>query len=159
MSSRRAVDEELDKLLIHEHAGTALRMMWEDGAFRFLLPELHVQYGYDQCSPYHAFPLHEHTVRVVEATPVPLDDKGKPDPSLRWAALLHDVGKPTAMTRKPSGQQNYIHHAVIGAELTVGIGERMKWSRKRQDFVTAVVLHHLEPDSPLRAADSGAQKL
>lgn len=143
--------KELDKLIVHPHADVALRMMWEDGAFRFILPELHVQFEYDQCSPYHAFPLHEHTARVVKATP--------PEVDLRWAALLHDIGKPTSMTRKASGQQNYIHHAVIGAELAEGIAHRMRWPKKRREFVTAAVLNHLEDDSPLKAADSGAQKM
>jgi tRNA nucleotidyltransferase (CCA-adding enzyme) len=142
--------KELDKMLVHPHIGVALRMMWEDGAFRFILPELHVQFDYDQHSPYHAFPLHEHTARVVEAT--------EPDIDLRWAALLHDVGKPTSMTRKASGQQNYIHHAVIGAELVEGIAQRMRWPKKRREFVVDTVRNHLEDDSPLKAADSGAQK-
>ena len=149
--SKERWTQELDKLLTAECVESGLRQLWAGNLFKFMVPELHVQFDYDQCSPYHAFPLHEHTIRVVGAC--------EPDADIRWAALLHDVGKPASMTRKANGQQNYIHHAAIGAELVDGIARRLKWSKARRLFVMEAVRDHLEDGSWLKLADCGAQKL
>ncbi len=55
-----------------------------------VLPELEPMVGFDQHNYHHLYDIYEHTVRVVESVP--------PTPSLRWAALFHDVGKPETFT-------------------------------------------------------------
>lgn len=146
---------ELDKLLLGDNVDGGLCVLWSTGLMRFMLPELAPQYYMDQFTPYHDFLLHVHTAKVVNATPK--------DITLRWAALLHDVGKPFVQTFKPrrpdvDEQATYIKHEIVGAELVDGIAFRLKWSNQRREDVKSLVLHHLDADSPLKAADSGSQK-
>ena len=146
---------ELDKLLMGASSAEALRAMWLGGMMKFIIPELQVQLDFDQHSPYHWATLHEHTALVVQGAPDELD--------LKWAALLHDVGKPAARTYKMkggkwTGQCNYVHHAEIGAELVESIGQRLRWSKKEIAARKALVAGHLDPDSPLKPADDAAAK-
>ena len=60
------------------------------------IPELQPMLGFDQHSPHHAYDVFTHTAHVVEAVPKEL--------GLRWAALLHDVGKPAAFTMDENGR-------------------------------------------------------
>jgi tRNA nucleotidyltransferase (CCA-adding enzyme) len=139
---------ELDKLLIGPAATDGLRLLAETGLLRYLLPEVQVQVGSDQNSPHHRLDLFEHTIAVVGAT--------MPDVTLRWAALLHDVGKPAARVERPD-RSTYHGHALIGAELVERLALYLKWSARRRADVAQLVLEHMHPESPLRAADDAAK--
>jgi putative nucleotidyltransferase with HDIG domain len=139
---------ELDKLLVGTNAASAMRLLAETGLLRFMLPELHLQVGYDQDSPWHELPLFEHTLGVLQAAP--------PDVTMRWAALLHDVGKPYARVERP-GRSTYVHHEQIGAEIVERTALYLKWPVARRREVSALVAHHMDADSPLRSADDGAK--
>lgn len=141
---------EMDRLLLGGNVENALADMFFYGFFKHIIPELHLQRNFDQHSPYHDFPLDMHTRKVVALSPKV--------PDIRWAALLHDVGKPFTQTFKPSGQANYIFHDIVGAELVNGIAARLKWSKARTQFVHNTVLHHItDPNNPLQEADSKGQ--
>ncbi len=138
---------ELDKLLVGPSAADGLRLLAETGLLRYLLPEMQIQVGYDQNNPHHTLDLFEHTLAVVAAT--------EPDPTVRWAALLHDVGKPAARFEKP-GCSAYHGHELIGAELVERLALYLKWSATRREDVTRLVREHIAEDSPLSAADRAA---
>jgi putative nucleotidyltransferase with HDIG domain len=140
---------ELDKLLVGPGVSAALRLLAQMDLLRYLLPELQLQVGHDQNSPYHDLDLFEHTLGVVEATPA--------DVILRWAALLHDIGKPFARAEKPD-RSTYIRHEMIGAELAEKIGLYLTWGNRRREDVTRLVLEHMSAESPLRTADDSAKK-
>jgi HD-GYP domain-containing protein (c-di-GMP phosphodiesterase class II) len=80
------------------------------------------------------------------------------DITLRWAALLHDVGKPYVRTKNSRGYSNYVYHDVVGSELVGKIGPYLKWPKARVQAVSQLVRHHLEDDSPLRDADAAATR-
>ena len=68
-----------------------------------ILPELKPQLGYDQSNHHHIHDLYTHTAHVTAAVP--------PQPHLRWAALLHDTGKPSTRTEDEKGEAHYHGHA------------------------------------------------
>jgi putative nucleotidyltransferase with HDIG domain len=140
---------ELDKLLVGPSAADALRFLADTGLLRYLLPEVQIQVGYEQNNPHHGLDLFEHTCAVVAAT--------EPDVTLRWAALLHDVGKPAARSEKPD-RSIYHGHELIGAELVERLALYLKWSAQRRGDVARLVLEHMGADSPLRAADDAAKQ-
>ena len=142
--------QELDKLLISEHPEIGLEFLARTRLLHFILPELALQIHWDQDSPYHQLPLWEHTVKTVTLTPR--------DITLRWAALLHDVGKPFVRTTNRRGYSNYVFHEQVGAEIAEKTGRYLRWPNERLDAVCALVRHHLEADSPLLAADGLATK-
>ena len=83
--SRERVFDELCKLLPHVTAADLLRYAPILGA---VIPELKPMLGFDQRSPHHAYDLFTHVAHVVAGVPGDL--------TLRWAALLHDIGKAVA---------------------------------------------------------------
>lgn len=140
---------ELDKLLLGAHATAGLDFLANTRLLHMMLPELAMQIDYDQDSPYHQLDLWQHTLKTVALT-----DR---DITLRWAALLHDIGKPYAAAKNRKGYTNYTHHDVIGAEMIAKIGPYLKWPKARTTAIADLIRHHLAPDSPLHDADSAAR--
>lgn len=151
---------ELDKILGSQHPHRGLDMLASTEILRYILPELWIQYHYDQDSPYHGLTLFEHTKKTVQLV--------ENDVFVRWAALFHDIGKPFARKEKTIRkglfknwkkdlQANYPHHSEIGAELVEKIGKYLKWSNDRTKKIKQFVLHHLENGSPIDKADSAAR--
>lgn len=141
--------QELDKLLLGDNVVIGLYALYTTDLIKFVLPELRIQSGYDQNSDWHEYSLVEHTIRTVKDTPAKIN--------LRWAALLHDLGKPFVRTDNKRGRSNYVFHELVGAEMIYGIGKRLKWSNERTQEVSDLVRHHLKDESPLREADNASK--
>jgi putative nucleotidyltransferase with HDIG domain len=141
--------QELDKMLVAKGTEYGLRYLAETNLLNYMIPELAVQVHYDQDSPYHELDLFEHSIKTVMLS--------EPQVMTRWAALLHDVGKPFTRQHNRRGYSNYPDHAVVGAELVLKIGHYLKWSNERIKQIYQLVLEHLEEDSPIKEADSTAR--
>lgn len=139
---------ELDRLLLAPHLADGLRLLADTGLLRWMLPDLALQVGYEQGSPWHDRTLFEHTIGVVEGA--------EGDLNVRWAALLHDVGKPFTRVEKP-GRATYVGHEIVGAELAERTALYLRWSADRRERVRRLVRGHMHADSPLRAADDSAK--
>ncbi|MDP3976065.1 MAG: CCA tRNA nucleotidyltransferase [bacterium] len=168
--SRERWTSEMDRILTSSHPHRGLDMLCQTELMRFILPEIWIQYHYDQNSPYHRLSLFEHTKLTVQRVENELH--------VRWGALLHDVGKPfsridkTANRRlfsiigwkesirrfwKKDSQSNYPYHAEIGAEIVEKIGRYLRWSNSRTEKIRDLVLHHLSDESPIDRADQAAR--
>ncbi|MGN0261716.1 MAG: CCA tRNA nucleotidyltransferase [Eggerthellaceae bacterium] len=127
---------ELQKLLCSEHAGDCL--MENMAVIGQVIPELAPLQGFDQMTPFHCYDALEHTARVVDL----VDRK----PTLRWAALLHDVGKPDTFTIDEAGQGHFKGHPAASARIARGIAHRLRLPKERtRDMLTLIKLH----DSPI----------
>jgi tRNA nucleotidyltransferase (CCA-adding enzyme) len=99
-----------------------------------VIPELKPAVGLDQHSVYHAYDLYTHIAHVTAAVPKELP--------VRWAALLHDVGKPDTFTVDETGHGHFYGHAQLGAEMAGEILSRLKApTALRQQVQTLVALH------------------
>jgi len=145
---------EFDKILMTDKPSVALNFFMESGLMNFLIPTLSLQYRYDQNSAYHTLDLWGHTSKALDSTPK--------DITLRWAILLHDVGKPFVRTDKfrideetnrEYVKTNYIKHDLVGAELVEQIARHLKWSNDRRNTVINLVKNHLNDNSPLKEYD------
>ncbi|HVM11444.1 MAG TPA: CCA tRNA nucleotidyltransferase, partial [Actinomycetota bacterium] len=99
--------DELMKLLPGEHVEAGLELMVESGLADVFLPELPAL-KLEQDPVHRHKDVFKHTLAVVAKCP--------PDPVLRLAALLHDVGKPKTRAITPEGVQ-FHHHEVVGARM------------------------------------------
>ena len=106
------------------------------------IPELAPMIGFDQHSPHHAFDVFTHTAYVCGNTPKELP--------LRWAALLHDAGKPTCFTRDATGRGHFYGHAQAGAEIADSILRRLKAPTALRERVVFLIGHHMTPLLPGR---------
>ena len=152
--ARERVFEELCKLLT---AATAQDLLTFSPLLTQVIPELTPSVGFQQHSPHHAFDVFTHTAHVVEAVPA--------EAGLRWAALLHDIGKPASFTRDENGRGHFKGHAQVSCELADSILLRLKApSALRQQVTELIGLHmtKLEPDKKLlrrRLGKLGAERL
>lgn len=136
--ARERVFEELCKLLPLVRAEDLLRF---SSVLARILPELAPTVGFDQHSPHHAYDLFTHIAHVTAAVP--------PELSLRFAALLHDVGKVPAFTLDENGRGHFYGHAGISARMAEDILLRLKApAGLRERVVRLIELHmtRLEPD-------------
>ena len=137
-------------MIVQEDAETGFLYLFETDLMKFILPELRIQLMYDQNSDYHDLTLHEHSLKTMAQV--------EKDLTLRWAALLHDIGKPFVRTDNKRGSSNYVFHETVGAEMVYGIGKRLKWSDERIEAVRYLINNHLDDSSPLRKADNASKK-
>ncbi len=139
--ARERVFEELCKLLPLVTAEDLLRF---GPILAAAVPELGPTMGFDQHSPHHAYDLFTHIAHVTAAVPADL--------TLRWAALLHDVGKPAVFTLDENGRGHFYGHAAAGAEAAEEVLRRLKAPNGlREEAVTLIQQHmtRLEPDKKL----------
>lgn len=105
-----------------------LAMLDELGLVDMLFPELATLKDLEQPKKYHLYDAYKHSLKAFECAP----------PRLRFAALLHDIGKTESI--KSTG--NMHSHAQIGAELADGICKRFKLpNSERKRLVKIVALH------------------
>ena len=139
--ARERVFEELCKLLLCTHATDLLEFA---PILIQAVPELAPSVGFLQHSPHHRYDVFTHTAYVVEAVPPVL--------GLRWAALLHDVGKPACFTRDENGRGHFKGHAKVSQDLADCILLRLKAPTVLRQQVTELIGLHmtkLEPDRKL----------
>jgi len=135
---------ELDTLLTGPQAGAGLEQLRRCGALAAFLSEVQALVG-----------LHEDTARPVAAGrndyahkdvwahTCKVVDQSVPEPVVRWAALLHDVGKARTRTVEADGTVHFLGHAEVGARMTKRILRRFGMPAERAAAIRFLVLHHL----------------
>ncbi|MBY0357376.1 MAG: HD domain-containing protein [Candidatus Obscuribacterales bacterium] len=63
----------------------------------------------------------------------------------KLAALLHDIGKPETWAITPEGKHTFIGHDKLGAEMSLPIAKRLRWSKALSQFVEKLIRWHLRP--------------
>ncbi len=169
------IAEELNKMLLTDHPAMAFRLLDEAGLLGQVLPELLALKGVetvdgrghkdnfahslavltnvvqaqitaaparkpDRDSDYPAIPLEG--VQGVKETPEEPKHEGL---WLRWAALLHDIGKPASKRYEPSQGWTFHGHEVIGARMVPKIFDRLRLPQDEMKYVQKLVRLHLRP--------------
>lgn len=133
---RRGV--ELDRIVRTGRVGWALTH--QPDVMCAALPELAAMRGFDQRSFWHAYDVLEHTIHVCNA--VEAFTGGEAAPELRWAALLHDVGKPKSCTIDKAGRGHFYGHPVVGASMAKEIMRRLGFPLDFIQATCALVYFH-----------------
>jgi tRNA nucleotidyltransferase/poly(A) polymerase len=123
---------ELTKLLCGPAPERGLASMAATGLLDLWLPELRPMVGCTQ-NQHHRYPVWEHVLEVTRLAP--------PEPDLRWAALLHDSGKPAARTVDAKGVR-FIGHEARSVALAQDLLARLRASHALTRRVVALVRHH-----------------
>ena len=101
------------------------------GLIDILLPEIAALKGVEQKKQYHLYDVYGHTLKAFELSP----------PDLRWAALLHDAGKPLALARNDGKSMR--GHELIGADIARSVLDRFKFSNAEKSRITDIVKYHM----------------
>lgn len=131
--SHERIREELNKILMSDHPDY-FRLLYENGITKVILPIFDEMMATAQRNPYHALSVGEHTIQVMCNTPAKRE--------LRWAALLHDIGKPSTLMVDADGNTHFRHHCSVGAEMAKGILEDLRWDNDTIRTVTRIVRWH-----------------
>jgi len=99
-----------------------------------ILPELQPIYKNSHDNPHHCYDIYEHTLIAVESI--------DPEPTLRFAMLLHDCGKPAVKKFDENGVAHFYGHQRISAEISAQILARLKVSNKFRDEILFLVSNH-----------------
>lgn len=99
-----------------------------------ILPELQPMYKNSHDNPHHCYDIYEHTLIAVDS----IDS----EPTLRFAMLLHDCGKPAVKKFDENGVAHFYGHQRISAEISAQILARLKVSNKFRDEILFLVSNH-----------------
>jgi poly(A) polymerase len=133
--SAERIQTEFVKLMLGKNPRKGLEVLVDSGLAEKVLPELPaLKLEVDE--HHHHKDVFEHTLRVVEQAIDYEKDYGlEKDFTLRFAALMHDIGKPATRKLEPGGGVSFYHHDVVGAKLAK---KRMKALRFDNDTIKAV---------------------
>ena len=98
------------------------------------LPEIAPCVGFDQRSPYHCYDVWEHTARSVSAVP--------PQPVLRWAMLLHDLGKPGTFSLGEDGRGHFYGHWRESVKIAEAVTDRLRFDNHSKKVILTLVERH-----------------
>ena len=131
---------ELDKLLCGEHPIEAIDLLVQTGLAERIIPEIPgMQLTIDEHHQHKD--VYQHSLTVLRQA-IELEENG-PDPILRWAALLHDIGKPATRKHEDGGGVSFHHHEVVGAKLVRKRMRALKYPKATVDDVAQLVFLHL----------------
>jgi poly(A) polymerase len=134
------VQVELDKLILGEFPIEGIDVMCETGLASHVLPEVPAMKL--EIDEHHQHKdVYWHSLTVLKQA-IDLED-GDPDLVLRWAALLHDIGKPDTRRHEEGGGVSFHHHEVVGAKMVRKRMRALKYSKKMIDDVSQLVFLHL----------------
>jgi poly(A) polymerase len=133
------IQAELGKLLLAAAPRRGLELLVETGLADVVLPELPaLRMAADEHGQHKD--VYAHTLQVLEQA---IDLEDEPDLILRWAALLHDIGKPATREFGPGGRVTFHHHEVVGARLARKRLKELRCSKQLVDAVGQLVFLHL----------------
>ena len=151
--SAERVENELTKLIMSDHP-EKLVDAYEMGITKMILPEFDDIMNTPQNNPYHIYDVGRHTIEVIRNVP-----KTK---VLRYAALLHDMGKPACKTTDEKGIDHFKAHNVIGERIAEKVLRRLRMDNDTIRDVKKLVYWHdygIKGDMKLTTFRKGLSKM
>lgn len=141
VSNERILDE-LNKILLSENPHY-IGKLHNCGLLRYIMPEVECCFGEPQKNKYHIYDVGEHIMHTVKSTPADL--------VLRWAALVHDIGKPACSSRDEDGIIHFYGHHRESCRLAVDLLHRLRMDNETIREIAVLVENHdvrIEPSLP-----------
>ena len=135
--SAERIFTEFTGLICGEYASDVIRENFE--VITTIIPELGPMRGFDQCSRYHDRDMLEHSLAVLDGISC---KTGSRPVGLAYAALLHDIGKPSVFYKDSRGFGHMKRHPQAGARIVLDIADRLKFPSALRQYVHRMVLLH-----------------
>ncbi|MDF1604441.1 CCA tRNA nucleotidyltransferase [Nocardioides sp. YIM 152315] len=142
--SAERVRDELVKLVCAPYPRLGLTLLVDTGLAELVLPELPAL-ALERDEHHRHKDVYQHTLTVLEQA-MDLESRlpaGGPDFVARFAALMHDVGKPRTRRFLDDGTVTFHHHDVVGAKMTRKRMKALRFSNDDIDAVSRLVELHL----------------
>jgi len=125
---------ELERLLVNLFPERGLNFLERTGVLRYILPEIQAMVGFDDSCHVHHKDIWDHTKKVVS--------RSKPKAAIRWAALLHDIGKVWTRSIDSQGRVHFFRHEDMGAMLFLGIAARFGLEERFAARIRYLIQNH-----------------
>lgn len=133
---------ELAALMLTERAAQAAALLGDVGLLAVYLPELEATRGVEQGRGFHHLNVLEHSLAALDQLVAGFPHA---DLALRWATLLHDIGKPACKAVGPLQRVTFYGHDRLGAELAARALRRLRYGGELIRRISALVRHHMLP--------------
>ena len=143
--SAERIRDELVKLVLSPKPRTGLQLLVDTGLCQRFLPELPAL-SLEIDEHHRHKDVYEHTLTVMEQAidlETAHEPPSEPDFVLRFAALMHDVGKPRTRRLEPGGGVSFHHHEIVGAKMTRKRMQALRFDGRTIDEVSTLVALHL----------------
>lgn len=136
--SGERIKTELFRILSGEFAYDGLMLLKNTNLLAYILPELIEGIGVSQQRPgrHHTTDVFTHNVLSMKECP-------SQDPLIRFAALIHDIGKPRVQSTDEQGLVIFHNHEIVGAKIARDIADRLKFSKKERDKLITLIRWHM----------------
>lgn len=150
------IAEELTKMLATPRPSMAFRLLDEAGLLPHILPELSALKGVETVDGRGHKDNFAHTLAVLDNVASVSDSL-----PLRWAALLHDIGKAVCKRYDPAIGWTFHGHDVVGSKMVPTIFNRLRLSQEEMKLVRKLVWLHMRPISLVddEVTDSAVRRL
>lgn len=140
--SAERIRDEIEKMILTKNPDR-LRLVYELGISKIVLPEWDAMMECEQNSPHHYLSVGEHTIKALEYLVENYSDIDEKDAKiLRIATLLHDVAKPVMKTTDEKGVDHFLRHPEKSAIMAGEILRRLRYDNDTINKVKILVEHH-----------------
>lgn len=136
--SNERVKDELMKIVASDNPSYGILLLKDAGLLQYILPELLEGVDVSQARPgrHHTTDVFTHNLLSLKFCP-------SNDQIVRFAALLHDVGKPKAEGKDNVGLVTFYNHEIIGAKIAYEICQRLRFSKKETNRIANLIRWHM----------------
>ena len=155
--TRERIADELNKIMLSHRPSVGWLLLDKTGLLPLVFPELAALKGVEVKAGKGHKDVFLHTMQVLDNVAMKSDKLW-----LRWAALLHDIGKPRSKAWDPQAGWTFRNHNYIGARMIPKIFRRMKLPQnEKMDYVVKMVDLHMRPINLIEdtVTDSAVRRL
>lgn len=165
--TRERIADELNKIMLSRRPSEGWLLLDKTGLLPLIFPELAALKGVEVKDGRGHKDVFYHTLQVLDNVAA-LQQSNNPIPTenhylwLRWAALLHDIGKPKSKSWDPQAGWTFRNHNYIGAKMVPRIFAKMKLPQnEKMEYVKKMVDLHMRPINLIEetVTDSAVRRL
>jgi putative nucleotidyltransferase with HDIG domain len=136
--SAERIRDELLKTLGSLHPFEGVMLLKNAGLLKYILPELLEGIDVSQVRPgrHHTEDVFMHNLLSLKFCP-------STDPVVRFATLLHDIGKPQVVGADEQGLVTFYNHEIVGAKIARQIADRLHFSKKQREKIVMLIRWHM----------------